>query len=128
MINLLVELGQIMHVEHVRVKVGIHVRNCRFRLFFSVFCCFCDKSVRGYDYRGCIMISMLLRSKNLQAKDNRKVLMSPIVKECAFSLQFCLVSFLDQRYLLLSPLDNPTILLARSNTRLHTRNRPSREL
>ena len=40
MVNLLVELGQIMHVEHVRVKVGIHVRNDLFGLFFLFFVCF----------------------------------------------------------------------------------------
>ena len=40
MVNLLVELGQIMHVEHVGVKVGIHVRNELFCLFFLFFVCF----------------------------------------------------------------------------------------
>ena len=42
-VHLLVELGQIMHVEHVRVKVGVHVRNslfCLFFLFIVVFCFF----------------------------------------------------------------------------------------
>ena len=43
MVHLLVKLGQIMHVEHVRVKVGVHVRNgpfCLFFLFFLFFVCF----------------------------------------------------------------------------------------
>ena len=43
-VHLLVKLGQIMHVEHVRVKVGVHVRNGPFCLFFSVFCLFCVSS------------------------------------------------------------------------------------
>ena len=40
MVHLLVKLGQIMHVEHVRVKVGFHVKNgpfCLLFLFFVVF-------------------------------------------------------------------------------------------
>ena len=40
MVHLLVKLGQIMHVEHVRVKVGVHVRNGPFCLFFLIFVCF----------------------------------------------------------------------------------------
>ena len=40
MVHLLVKLGQIMHVEHVRVKVGVHVRNGPFGLFFLFFVCF----------------------------------------------------------------------------------------
>ena len=43
MVHLLVKLGQIMHVEHVMVKVGIHVRKGLFGLF-SVFCSFCVSS------------------------------------------------------------------------------------
>ena len=37
MVHLLVKLDQIMHVEHVRVKVVIHVRNGLFGLFFLFF-------------------------------------------------------------------------------------------
>ena len=39
-VHVLVKLGQIMHVEHVRVKVGVHVRNGPFCLFVLFFVCF----------------------------------------------------------------------------------------
>ena len=40
MVKLLVELVQVMHVEHVRVKVGITLRNNLLGLFFLFFVIF----------------------------------------------------------------------------------------